>query len=240
MNKNVKLIAASVYVVCFIFLIYVVFSYVDLKDLTDYSFLKSNSELIKEFKNRNLFLISILFFLFSVFWIVLLGFASPLAIIFGYVFGAWYGTFLSITSFAVGCTLLYFLANSFFKEIISKYLANKISKIKNKFNENEFLYFMLFRFTGGGMPFAIQNLVPVIFDMKIKNYFFSTLLGLIPSMFIINALGSGLDKFINENDSIVWKKLILNPEIYLPILGFFTILVIAFLLKKFFFYKKNY
>ena len=26
---------------------------------------------------------------------------------------------------------------------------------------------------GGGIPFAIQNLLPVIFNMKVKNYFFS-------------------------------------------------------------------
>ncbi|MDC0472893.1 VTT domain-containing protein [Pelagibacteraceae bacterium] len=233
MNKNVKIIAASVYVVCFIFLIYVVFSYVDLKDLTDYSFLKSNSELIQEFKNRNLFLISILFFLFSVFWIVLLGFASPLAIIFGYVFGAWYGTFLSITSFAVGCTLLYFLANSFFKEIINKYLANKISKIKNKFNENEFLYFMLFRFTGGaGIPFGIQNILPVLFNMKIKNYFFASLIGLLPTVFIINSLGAGLENIISNNNNFSYMQIISSPSIYWPLICFFSILIIAAILKK--------
>lgn len=233
MNKNVKLIAASAYVVCFIFLIYVVFSYVDLKDLADYSFLKSNSELIQEFKNRNLFLISILFFLFSVFWIVLLGFASPLAIIFGYVFGAWYGTFLSITSFAVGCTLLYFLANSFFKEIINKYLANKISKIKNKFNENEFLYFMLFRFTGGaGIPFGIQNILPVLFNMKIKNYFFASLIGLLPTVFIINSLGAGLENIISNNNNFSYMQIISSPSIYWPLICFFSILIIAAILKK--------
>ena len=233
MNKNTKLIAATIYAICFVFLIYMVFSYVDLKDLTDYSFLKNNSELIQDFKNKNLFFISILFFLFSVVWIILLGFASPLAIIFGYVFGAWYGTLLSIISFSVGCTLLYFLANSFFKEIITRYLANKISKIKNKFNKNEFLYFMLFRFTGGaGIPFAIQNVLPVLFDMKIKNYFFASLIGLLPIIFIINSLGAGLENIVSTSSDFDYLEVILSPNIYWPLICFFLILIVSAFLKN--------
>ena len=42
---------------------------------------------------------------------------------------------------------------------------------------------------GGGIPFAIQNILPVIFDMKVKNYIFATLLGLVPTTFISVALG---------------------------------------------------
>jgi len=233
MNKNTKLIAATIYTICFVFLIYIVFSYVDLKDLTDYSFLKNNSELILDFKNKNLFLISILFFLFSVVWIIMLGFASPLAIIFGYVFGAWYGTLLSVISFSVGCTLLYFLANSFFKEIITRYLANKISKIKNKFNKNEFLYFMLFRFTGGaGIPFAIQNVLPVLFDMKIKNYFFASLIGLLPIIFIINSLGAGLENIVSTSSDFDYLEVILSPNIYWPLICFFLILIVSAFLKN--------
>ena len=94
---------------------------------------------------------------------------------------------------------------------------------------------MLFRFTGGGMPFAIQNILPVIFEMKVKNYFFATLLGIIPGIFIFNALGAGIDKFIGKNNSLIWSKLIYDPEIYLPILSFLIILIITFFLKKKFF-----
>ena len=58
---------------------------------------------------------------------------------------------------------------------------------------------MIFRFAGGGgAPFAIQNLLPVIFNMKVKNYFFSTLCGLFPTVFILSAIGEGLEKIISE------------------------------------------
>ena len=101
------------------------------------------------------------------------------------------------------------------------------------FNKNELVYFMIFRFAGGGgIPFGIQNVLPVVFDMKVKNYFYSTLFGLFPSVFVINSLGSGLEKLIEENDNLSYTSIILNPEIYWPIIGFSVLLIISFLIRK--------
>ena len=95
---------------------------------------------------------------------------------------------------------------------------------------------MIFRFTGGaGLPFAIQNVLPVIFDMKLKNYIYSTLAGLIPTIFIINSLGSGIKNLINVNNSLSYKSIILDSEIYVPLLFFLMILTISFFIKNKFF-----
>jgi len=217
---------------------FIVFSNFDFKDLTDTNFFKNNLQTLNTFKSGNMFLLLIYFSIFSIIWIFLLGFASPLALLSGFVFGKWLGTFIAIISFSIGCTLLYCLANLFFKEFIRKKLSIKVEKYINLFNKNEFLYFMLFRFTGGGMPFAIQNVLPVIFGMRLKNYFFATLLGLVPGIFIIASLGAGVENFINKNDSIIWFNLIKDPEIYMPIFIFILVLIIATYINKFLFNKK--
>jgi uncharacterized membrane protein YdjX (TVP38/TMEM64 family) len=143
------------------------------------------------------------------------------------------GTLILVVSLSIGATLLYILANFFFKDYIQKKFSTRVEKFINLFNKNDFLYFMLFRFTGGGMPFAIQNILPVMFNMKIKKYFFATLLGIIPSSFIITSLGAGVGNFINKNDSIVLIDLIKDPEIFIPIIVFFVVLVIAAIINKF-------
>ena len=74
--------------------------------------------------------------------------------------------------------------------------------------------------------------------MKIKKYFFSTLLGIMPGIFIINSLGAGVGNFINKNDSIVWHELIKDPEIYIPIIVFIAVLILASFINKFFFNNK--
>ena len=106
------------------------------------------------------------------------------------------------------------------------------------FNKNEFLYFLIFRFAGGGgTPFAIQNLLPVFFNMRIKNYFFSTLIGLFPMVFILSAIGEGIENVIDNNIDPSFLTMIQNKEILFPIIGFFIILIISFLLRKIFFKK---
>ena len=235
MNLKLKLLIGTTYLICFFALMFIVFSNFDFKNLSDINFLKNNRQLLNDFKLQNLLLTSVLFSIFSIVWILLLGFGAPLALFAGFIFGKWLGTLISVFSFSIGATLLYCMANFFFKDFIKKKFSVKIEKFINLFNKNNFLYFTLFRFTGGGMPFAIQNVLPVIFDMKIKQYFFSTLLGIVPGIFIINSLGAGVDNFISRNEKIVWTDLIREPQIYFPILIFVGVLILAAVVNKFFF-----
>ncbi len=227
------------YIVCLGILLFFVFSYLDFKDFTDYQFIKKNSEELFDYKEKNLFLFTLLFLIFSILWVFFLGFAFPIAIISGFIFGKWYGTLISVTSFTVGSTLLYTLARHYFYQLIIKHLEERIKNYKNLFKKNEFLYFMLFRLAGGGgTPFAIQNVLPVIFNMKTSNYFYSTLLGLVPGIFIAGSLGSGIEGLIEKNESLNYLSIIFDPGIYWPIIGFILVLAISFFLKKIFFGKQ--
>ena len=87
--------------------------------------------------------------------------------------------------------------------------------------------------TGGlGIPFGLQNLLPIIFNIKKSNYFFGSFLGFIPTFFIMNSIGSGLNEFIKQADSFSIINLILNEEIYLPLSFFFLILIISIFVRK--------
>ena len=238
MNLKLKLLLGAIYLICFSALMIIIFSNFDIKDLSDINFFKNNQQVLNDFKSKDIFLLLSLFSIFSIIWILLLGFGTPLALFAGFVFGKWIGTLISVVSLSVGATLLYFLANFFFKDFIKKKFSIKVEKFINLFNKNDFLYFTLFRFTGGGLPFAVQNVLPIIFGMKIKKYFFSTLLGITPGLFIITSLGAGVGSYINKKDSIVWTELIKDPEIYFPILVFIVLLTIAAVINKFFFNNK--
>ena len=143
-----------------------------------------------------------------------------------------------LISTSIGATILYVLANAFFRDLVEEKLAPKFSRLKELFNKNDTLYFMCFRFVGGGgTPFAIQNVLPILFNMPVKNYLIATAIGSLPSMFITVAIGSGIEKVIDENAELTFMKVASSPDIYLPIAGFFIILISAFILKKIFFEK---
>ena len=238
MNLKLKLLLGTIYFICFSALMFVIFSNFDFKDLSDVNFIKNNQQLLNTFKLENIFLLLFLFLIFSILWILLLGFGTPLALFAGFVFGKWVGTLISVLSLSIGATLLYCLANFLFKDFIKKKFSIKIKKFINLFNKNDFLYYMLFRFTGGGMPFAIQNILPIIFNMKIKKYFLATLIGIVPGIFIINSIGAGIGSFINQNDSIIWTELIKDPKIYFPILVFIILIILAAIINKVLFNNK--
>jgi uncharacterized membrane protein YdjX (TVP38/TMEM64 family) len=136
----------------------------------------------------------------------------------------------------LGGVLLYILAKTFFSELIEKKFSKKFSKFIKYISKNEVLYFMSFRFMGGGgTPFPIQNILPVIFNMSVKNYILATFLGIVPATFVTAALGSGIENIIEQNAELNFMSAFLSPEIYLPIVGFFLLFIIAFIIKKFYF-----
>ena len=55
--------------------------------------------------------------------------------------------------------------NYFFRDLIKEKFSSKFHFLINKFKENELLYFIIYRFIGG-IPFAISNLLPTLFNIK--------------------------------------------------------------------------
>ena len=126
------------------------------------------------------------------------------------------------------------LAGFFLRDVIKKKLTPKFSKLKEFFIKNDILYFMIFRFLGG-IPFAIQNVLPVLFDMSVKNYFIATFVGCMPTMFIPVAIGSGIEEVIDQNEELSFLTVLSFPEIYIPIIAFISILFAAFVIRKLYF-----
>ena len=233
---NLKLVIGITYLAIISIGLYFLFSIVDIKDLMSYEFIRSNKDIILKYKNENFLFLTIIFFIFSVVWVLLLGFAMPLLIFSGFVFGKWWGILIVLTSTTIGATLLYLLVGFFFRETIEQKLAPKFSKLKEFFIRNDILYFMSYRFIGGGgTPYSIQNVLPILFNMSVKNYVIATFVGSMPSMFVTVSLGSGIENVIDQNATLSIVTVLLSPEIYIPIIAFFIILIVAFLIKKLYF-----
>ena len=235
-SLNLKLLLGITYLFIISIALFFLFSVVDIKDLMSYEFIKSNKEIILKYKNENFLFLTITFFIFCIIWVLLLGFAVPLLIFSGFVFGKWWGITIVLTSTTIGATLLYVLVGFFFREAIKNKLAPKFSKLRDFFIKNDILYFTSFRFIGGGgAPYAVQNVLPILFDMPLKNYVIATFVGCMPSMFVTVALGSGIEKVIDQNSEISVSSVLFSPDIYFPLIGFFIILIVALVIKKSYF-----
>ena len=234
-SKKIKLFIGLFYISAVSLFLYLIFSKFSFQEITSYEFIKNNRDYFYELRQSNLFLLGFLFILFATLWVFAAGFGSPLALFSGFIFGKWFGLLFAVVGMTIGATLLYIFANYFLKEIIRDKFLNRYKKLEEKFKKSEFTYLLIFRFVGG-IPFQIQNVLPCIFDVKIFNFFWSTLLGMIPSLFLVISIGSGLEEIIDKNlkpPTVI--DLISSSAIYIPLIAFFVLLgFTVFLRKKFY------
>ena len=235
-TKKIKIFIGLFYLIVVCLFLYFFFSKFNLQDLTSYDFIKANQTYFFELKNSNLFLISTIFLLLTILWVFpFLGFGSPVALIGGFIFGKWIGTLIVVFGLSIGATFLYSFGNYFLKDLIRDKFLKKFKNLEMKFKKSEFIYLLLYRFIGG-IPWQLSCLLPTIFNVKVKNFFFATLIGIIPQIFLAVSIGSGLEKIIDENSEVPSvMKIIFSEDIYVPILAFFgLILITIFLRKKFY------
>ena len=234
--KKTKIIIGLSYLVLLTIFVLLFFSKFSIQEITSYDFIKENRLYFLKLKNSNLFLISIIFLIFTILWVFpFLGFGSPIALLGGFIFGKWLGTIIVVIGMSIGATFLYIFGNYFLKDLIRDKFLNRYQNLERKFKKSEFYYLLIYRFIGG-IPWQLSCILPTIFDVRVKNFFFASLIGIIPQIFLAVSIGSGLEKVIDENSELPGiADIIFSPNIYIPILAFFGLILITIFLRKIFY-----
>ena len=237
-SKKVKLFIGLFYITIVGLFLYYLFSKFSLQQLTSYEFIKDNVDYFSKIKKSNLFLLSSSFLLFTILWVFpFLGFGSPVALLGGFILGKWLGVTIVVLGLSIGATFLYIFGNFFLKDFVREKFLNKFVNLENKFKKSEFFYLLIYRMAGG-IPWQLSCILPTLFNVKVVNFFFATLIGIIPQVFLVVSIGNGLETVINQNlepPGII--DIISTPSIYLP-LGIFLILIIITIFLRKLFYKK--
>ena len=236
--KKIKLFVGISYLILISLFLFFLFSKFSLQEITSYEFIKNNRSYFVELKNSNLFLVSMIFLLLTILWVFpFLGFGSPVALMGGFILGKWIGTVVVVLGLSIGGTFLYIFGNYFLKDLIKEKFLNKYQNLEIKFKKSEFFYLLVYRFIGG-IPWVISCLLPTIFNVRVVNFFFATLIGIIPQIFLAVSIGSGIEKLIDKNSKAPgFFELILSSEIYIPLIGFFILVILSVIGRKIF-YKK--
>ena len=236
-SKKVKITLGLFYLLVVSSFLYFFLSKFTLEELTSYEFIKNNRDYFFGLRQANLIVLSSIFILSTIVWVVMAGFGLPVALLAGFIFGKWLGIFILIIGMTIGATILYMLGNYFFKEVIREKFLSKFKNLEVKLKKSEFIYLIVYRIIGG-IPFAISNVLPCIFNVKVSNFFWATLIGLTPPLFLVVSIGSGLEKIIEQNlEAPRIIDLIYSPDIYIPMIAFGALLIAAIVARKIF-YKK--
>ena len=203
-----------------------------LRDYLSYETLRNNHESLVNFKNEN-YWVTVIIFIIS--YITLVTFAlpgSPIASLTGgFLFGLAFGTFLNVTAAAIGATLIFLAAkNGFGNKLTQRIDASEgsIRKIRDGIKRDEISYLLLIRLIPI-IPFAVANLVPALFGVSLRNFFFTTYIGIIPGGLVFTWLGSGLSDIFKQNQepnfSIIFEIYVIGPILCLCLLSFLPIIL---------------
>ena len=234
--KKTKIIIGLCYLILLSLFLFIFFSKFSLQEITSYDFIKENKMYFQKLKDSNLFLLSITFLIFTILWVFpFLGFGSPIALLGGFLFGKWLGTIIVVTGLSVGATFPYVFGNYFLRDFVREKFLNKYESLERKFKVSEFYYLLIYRFIGG-IPWQLSCILPTIFNVKIRNFFFASLIGIVPQIFLAVSIGSGLEKIIDQNSELPKiTEIIFSKDIYIPILAFFTLVLLTIFLRKSFY-----
>ena len=237
-NTKIKLYVGIFYLILLSTFLFFFFSKFSFKEMISYDFIKENSLYLLEFKSSNQFLVSVIFLILTILWVFpFLGFGSPIALLGGFILGKWIGTVVVVLGLSIGATFLYLFGNYFLKDLVREKFLEKFQNLQIKFKKSEFLYLLIYRFCGG-IPWQLSCILPTIFNVKVKNFFCATFIGIIPQIFLAVSIGSGLEKVIEQNStapSVI--DLLATKEVYIPLIIFAFLLIFSFLVRKIF-YKK--
>ena len=236
--KKIKIYIGLFYLTIVGIFLYYLFSKFSLEQLSSYEFIKDNVEHLSTIKTKNIFLLCLLFLLFTILWVFpFLGFGSPVALLAGFILGKWLGTLIAVVGLSVGASFLYVFANFFLKDIVREKFLNKFINLEVKFKKSEFIYLLIYRFIGG-IPWQISCILPTLFNVRVTNFFLATLIGIVPQIFLVVSIGNGLETIISQNlkpPGII--DIITSPNIYFPLGAFFILIITTIFLRKLF-YKK--
>ena len=235
-NTKIKFYVGISYIILVSVFLFFFFSKFSLQQITSYDFIKVNSSYLTNLKTSNLFLVFIIFLISTILWVFpFLGFGSPIALLGGFIFGKWIGTIVVVLGLSIGATFLYLFGNFFLKDIIREKFLNKFKSLESKFKESEFTYLLIYRFCGG-IPWQLSCIIPTMFNVKVINFFYATLIGIIPQIFLAVSIGSGLEKIIDENiEAPSMIDLLSSRDIYIPIIIFFILIIFSIIVRKFFY-----
>ena len=86
-DKKIKIYLGLAYFLIVILFLLAIFNKFSFDELTSYDFIKNNRDYLISIKESNFFLISLIFLIFTILWVLLLGFGSPIFLLGGFIFG---------------------------------------------------------------------------------------------------------------------------------------------------------
>ena len=213
------------------------FYFFDIDSYFTLEYIQKNHLLIEEYTHT--YPITALIIINSI-YLILLSFFIPASvaiyILSGFLFHPILSIILTTITATLGGLVNFFTIKKTFNLRHNKKINNLARPLENGFKNNELLYLILLRLIPS--PYILQNTITVFFRVKIRNFIFGTIMGILPWATIYCTLGSGLHDLIETTENLNFNDLI-TLKIMLPIFALILLILISLFLKRTFLFGKK-
>jgi len=127
--------------------------------------------------------------------------ATPLTILSGFLFGSMLGTAIVAVSATVGATLSVIINRFFFQDAVRSALGSKLKWVNAELEGHGFRDIFILRLTPI-VPFSLINLGAAVTHVRVRDFFFATLVGTLPFTFIYVNAGTRIAKIDSASDIV--------------------------------------
>ena len=179
--------------------------------------LKEHQNFLKNYVENNIIIASLIY---SSLYFIIVSLSIPAATIMtltgGFLFGQMVGTICVVLLASLGACSI-FLSTKFAAKNSNKNTHGSwVQKMKNGFQENAFSYMLTLRLIPI-FPFVIVNIVAGILQIRLKTFFFGTLIGIIPGSYVYVSVGVAMQTLLNEDNFT--PESLLSPDIVIALTG---------------------
>jgi len=137
--------------------------------------------------------------------------ATVLTVFGGFLFGWFAAGVATVIGATIGATAVFLIAQTSIGDALSKKAGPFARKLADGFREDAFHYMLFLRLVPV-FPFWLVNIAPALFEVPLRTYVITTLIGIIPGTFAFAILGSGLDSIITQQQEAYIACMASKPE----------------------------
>lgn len=148
----------------------------------------------------------------------------------GFLFGAFWGTALTVLGATLGATGVFLFAGMLFGEKALDRFGAPARRLAEAIRRNAASYLLVLRLVPL-FPFFLVNLVPAFVGVRLPVYVVTTFLGIIPGTAVFALTGAGLGNILDAGGTLDLRS-VLSPEILAGLLGLAALSLAAIPLRK--------
>ena len=216
-----------------------VIGYFLLDDYLTFDTLRDNREALLAFRDAHF---AQMIATFIALYVVIVSFSLPGASVAsvtgGFLFGLPLGTLFNVVSASMGATVIFLAARAGMGRAMAARMDasdGTLKKIRNGLREHEVHVLLLLRLVPA-VPFFVANLLPAMVGVKLVNFVWTTVVGIIPGTIVFTWIGVGLGEVFDRGESpdlsLLWEPQIIGPILALSALAAMPILLKALRGKK--------